>query len=45
MIYLNKRGGRIIFTPIQAPERNEWNKAEEAMKAALDLEKTVNEVL
>ncbi|PSN33797.1 Soma ferritin [Blattella germanica] len=45
MMYLNKRGGRIILTEIGVPERNEWGTAEDAMLAALDLEKKVNESL
>lgn len=44
MLYLNKRGGRIMLTDIGAPDRNEWGSAEDAMLAALDLEKNVNEV-
>ncbi|KAK7872502.1 hypothetical protein R5R35_014290 [Gryllus longicercus] len=45
MLYLNKRGGRIVLTSINAPERNEWGTAEDAMMAALDLEKKVNHSL
>ncbi|XP_069702498.1 soma ferritin [Periplaneta americana] len=45
MMYLNKRGGRIVLTDIKAPERNEWGSAEDAMMAALNLEKDVNESL
>jgi ferritin heavy chain len=44
MRYQNKRGGRIILTDIRKPEKNEWGSATEAMEAALELEKQVNEV-
>lgn len=44
MTYLNKRGGRIILTDVKRPEKNEWGSAEEAMEAALNLEKDVNGV-
>lgn len=43
--YMNKRGGRINLTPIEAPEKQEWGTAQEAMVAALELEKKVNEVI
>ncbi|XP_067009166.1 soma ferritin [Anabrus simplex] len=45
MLYLNKRGGRIVLSSIHAPERNEWGTAEDAMMAALELEKAVNQSL
>ncbi|KAK9872151.1 hypothetical protein WA026_016205 [Henosepilachna vigintioctopunctata] len=45
MEYMNKRGGRIILTEISSPEKQEWGTAYEAMNAALDLEKKVNESL
>lgn len=44
MEYLNKRGGRIVLTDVEAPEKQEWGTAVEAMHAALELEKRVNEV-
>ena len=44
MKYLNKRGGRIVLSDIRKPERHEWGTAEDAMTAALELEKEVNEV-
>lgn len=44
MEYLNKRGGHIILTEIQAPAKQEWGTASDAMNAALELEKNVNEV-
>lgn len=45
MTYLNKRGGRIILSDVKRPEKNEWGNAEEAMVAALNLEKDVNGVV
>lgn len=42
--YQNKRGGRVILTDIKKPTKNEWGTAQEAMTAALDLEKEVNDV-
>ena len=45
MRYLNKRGGRITLKDIEAPDKNEWDKAEDAFLSALDLEKKVNEVI
>ncbi|XP_066252248.1 soma ferritin-like [Euwallacea similis] len=45
MEYLNKRGGRIVLTSIDAPEKQDWGSAQEAMYAALELEKKVNESL
>lgn len=43
MNYQNKRGGKIALSAIAAP-KNEWGTAQDAMIAALDLEKEVNEV-
>lgn len=45
MEYMNKRGGRINLMDISAPEKHDWSTAQEAMVAALELEKKVNEVL
>ncbi|GJQ65173.1 Fer3HCH [Trypoxylus dichotomus] len=45
MEYMNKRGGRIMLTSIAAPEKQEFENAEEAMEAALTLERHVNEKL
>lgn len=45
MEYLNKRGGRVVLHNIEAPEKQEWGSAHEAMSAALELEKSVNESL
>lgn len=44
MEYMNKRGGRIVLTDIEAPDKQEWNSACEAMNSALELEKKVNDV-
>ncbi|KAJ8969285.1 hypothetical protein NQ314_001823 [Rhamnusium bicolor] len=41
--YMNKRGGRVVLTDIEAPPKQDWGTAQEAMSAALDLEKRVNE--
>ncbi|KAK0175801.1 hypothetical protein PV328_000004 [Microctonus aethiopoides] len=43
--YQNKRGGAVILTDIKSPQHNEWGSAKEAMTAALELEKKVNESL
>ncbi|CAG9761938.1 unnamed protein product [Ceutorhynchus assimilis] len=45
MEYINKRGGRIVLTTIESPEKQEWATAQEAMHDALELEKRVNESL
>ncbi|VDD93157.1 unnamed protein product [Enterobius vermicularis] len=39
------RGGRVQFEAIRKPEREEWGSALEAFKAALVLEKQINESL
>nr|AAA49532.1 ferritin [Aquarana catesbeiana] len=41
----NKRGGRIVLQDVEKPERDEWGNTLEAMQAALQLEKTVNQAL
>lgn len=45
MKFQNQRGGRIVLQPIQKPERDEWGTGLDAMKAALALEKNVNQAL
>ncbi|KAK9695081.1 Ferritin-like domain [Popillia japonica] len=45
MEYMNKRGGRIVLTTIAAPEKQDFANAQEAMQAALDLERKVNQDL
>ncbi|KAL1122616.1 hypothetical protein AAG570_002943 [Ranatra chinensis] len=42
MTYLNKRGGRVILEDVKAPPKNDWGLAEDAVAAALQLEKDVN---
>lgn len=44
LMYQNKRGGRVVLQDIKCPARHEWGSAEEAMNAALKLERDVNEV-
>ena len=44
MGYQNKRGGKIVLQDVAKPNRNEWGSALEAVEAALELEKTVNQV-
>ncbi|KAM8927752.1 ferritin heavy chain B-like [Pelodytes ibericus] len=41
--YQNKRGGRVVLQDVKKPEREEWSDTLEAMQAALQLEKTVNQ--
>merc|ERR1712108_97536 len=43
--YQNKRGGKIVFQDITKPTTMEWGTPLEAMEAALELEKTVNQSL
>jgi len=43
MEFQNKRGGRIVLKDIKKPERDEWGSGLEAMRTALELEKTVNQ--
>jgi len=45
MEYQTKRGGRVVFQDIAKPTTMEWGTALEAMEAALELEKTVNQSL
>nr|AAA41154.1 ferritin light chain subunit [Rattus norvegicus] len=41
----NERGGRALFQDVQKPSQDEWGKTLEAMKAALALEKNLNQAL
>ena len=41
MEYQVKRGGKVVFQDIAKPTTMEWGTALEAMEAALELEKTV----
>lgn len=45
MKYQNQRGGRIVLQAVAAPPQQEWGNAHDALKAALDLEKQVNQSL
>jgi ferritin heavy chain len=45
MDYQAKRGGRVVFQDIAKPSSTEWGSPLEAMEAALELEKTVNQSL
>merc|ERR1712058_169955 len=45
MEYQTKRGGRCVFQDIAKPSSMEWGTPLEAMEAALELEKTVNQSL
>ena len=40
-----QRGGRVILNDIKKPAKDEWGTGLEAMQAALELEKTVNQAL
>nr|AXL95670.1 ferritin [Conus ermineus] len=41
----NQRGGRIVLQDIPKPVKQDWSSGLEAMEAALELEKTVNQSL
>merc|ERR1712105_41783 len=45
MEYQTKRGGRVVFQDIAKPSSMEWGSPADAMEAALELEKTVNQSL
>jgi len=45
MKYQNMRGGRIVLKAIEKPPVEDWESGIHAMKAALELEKTVNQAL
>lgn len=45
MDYQNKRGGRVVLNPIDKPAKDEWGTGLDALTAALELEKTVNQSL
>merc|ERR1711918_270221 len=45
MEYQAKRGGRVVFQDIAKPSSMEWGTPLEAVEAALELEKTVNQSL
>ena len=41
----NRRGGCALFLDMQKPSRNEWGKTQDAMEAALLVEKNLNQAL
>jgi ferritin heavy chain len=43
--YQNMRGGKIILQNVEKPERDSWGSPLEALQAALELEKNVNQTL
>ncbi|MCL4159267.1 UNVERIFIED_CONTAM: hypothetical protein GTU68_029421 [Idotea baltica] len=43
--YQNLRGGRVLLQQIDKPQKDEWSTGLDAMQAALELEKHVNQVL
>jgi len=43
--FQNQRGGRVVFQDIKKPEKDSWGTLLDAMQAALDLEKHVNQAL
>jgi len=43
MKYQNMRGGKIVLQTVERPERDVWGTAQEAMKAALEMEKNINQ--
>merc|ERR1719430_740516 len=45
MDYQSKRGGRVVFQDVAKPSTMEWGSPLDAMEAALELEKTVNQSL
>ena len=45
MKFQNQRGGRIVLEDIKKPIKQDWANGLEAMEAALELEKTVNQSL
>jgi len=45
MDYVNKRGGSIVLAPIGKPSQDAWGSAADALRAALELEKSVNQSL
>uniref|UniRef100_A0A8C9A7W2 Ferritin n=1 Tax=Prolemur simus TaxID=1328070 RepID=A0A8C9A7W2_PROSS len=41
----NQRGGRALFQDVQKPSRDEWGTTQDAMEAAMALEKSLNQAL
>lgn len=44
LAYQNKRGGRVLMEDVKRPAQQAWGSAEDAMTAALALERDVNAV-
>ncbi|XP_074164305.1 ferritin light chain [Sminthopsis crassicaudata] len=45
MKFQNQRGGRVLLQAVQKPAQDEWGRSLEAMEAALNLEKGLNQAL
>ena len=45
MTYQTMRGGRMILHKITAPTTEDWGSAMEAMSHALEMEKSINQVI
>ena len=45
MKFQNDRGGRVVLQDVKKPAKDEWGSGLDAMQAALELEKTVNQAL
>lgn len=45
MKFQNKRGGSVVLQDVKVPAKNSWASGLEALQAALDLEKKVNQSL
>jgi len=45
MEYQSTRGGRVVFQDVTKPSSLEWRSALEAIKEALEMEKTINQSL
>ncbi|XP_064296595.1 ferritin heavy chain A-like [Phalacrocorax carbo] len=43
--FQTRRGGRVLLNDVKKPERDAWGSALEAVEAALQLEKSVNQAL
>ncbi|XP_074875390.1 ferritin, higher subunit-like [Buteo buteo] len=43
--FQTRRGGRVLLQDVKKPERDAWGSALEALEAALQLEKSVNQAL
>ena len=41
----NQRGGRALFQDVQKPSQDEWGKTQDAMEAAINMEKNLNQAL